>query len=143
LDQNNDVIDDVDNDGGGERDNEIAQRKAYHSAVRQFFDTYPSVNKTDLDHLLEIHNDAATAGFVDDVRTRWDFPGSFHFVTTVVSTIGMSRRFSYICDKFSGRIERAKCGLLRSIIPTSVSLSVTRHRAASLYKHGWMDRRPA
>jgi len=71
-----------------ERDNETAQRKAYHSAVRRFLDTYPSINKSDLDSLLKQHNDAATAGFVDDARTRWDFSGSFHFVSTVVSTIG-------------------------------------------------------
>ena len=71
-----------------EHDNEMAQRKDYQSRVRRFLSTYPSVNKSDLDELLEKHNEAATAGFVDEFRTRWDFSGSFHFVSTVVSTIG-------------------------------------------------------
>ena len=73
-----------------ERDNELAQRTAYQSAIQLFLDTYPSVNKSQLDSLLKKHNQAATAGFVDNARTRWDFSGSFFFVSTVVSTIGES-----------------------------------------------------
>jgi len=71
-----------------EHDNEKMQRKAYRSAVQQFLDNHPSVNKSDLDSLLEQHSEAASAGFLDDTRTRWDFSGSFYFVSTVVSTIG-------------------------------------------------------
>ena len=71
-----------------EQDNEIEQRKTYHSAVQQFLDSNPSVNRSDLNRLLQLHNTAATAGFVDEVRSRWDFSGSFSFVSTVVSTIG-------------------------------------------------------
>lgn len=74
-----------------EQDNEIEQRKTYHSAVQQFLDSNPSVNRSDLNRLLQLHNTAATAGFVDEVRTRWDFSGSFSFVSTVVSTIGEPR----------------------------------------------------
>jgi len=71
-----------------ERNNEVAERETYHSAVQRFLVSYPSVNRSDLDRLLARHIDAATGGFMDGTRTRWDFSGSFYFVSTVVSTIG-------------------------------------------------------
>lgn len=79
-----------------ERDNEIAQRKAYQSAVEQFLDSHPSVNRSDLDNLLRLHDNAATAGFVDNSRTKWDFSGSFLFVSTVVTTIGEPICFAHL-----------------------------------------------
>lgn len=40
-----------------------------------------------VDELLQAHNKASSAGIINK-RRRWDFPGSFHFVGTIVSTIG-------------------------------------------------------
>jgi len=68
-----------------ESSNELAEREAYFSAVRQFLGSYPSVNRSDLDSLLARHRNA---GIPDDARIRWDFSGSFHFVSTIVTTIG-------------------------------------------------------
>jgi len=84
-----------------ERDNEIAERKAYYLAVQRFLDSHPSVNRSDLHALLQKHIDAATAGFVDNARTRWDFSGSFHFVSTVVSTIGEMQNYLTLLQEIS------------------------------------------
>ncbi|GFO48645.1 potassium channel subfamily k member 13-like [Plakobranchus ocellatus] len=74
-----------------ERDNEVSEKRIYQQRVENFKIKYPEVNISDLEYLLDIHSKAETAGYVGDRRPRWDFPGSFYFVGTVVSTIGFKR----------------------------------------------------
>ena len=71
-----------------ERDNEVSEKRVYVKLVESFKLKYPEVNASDLEYLLHMHSKAETAGYVGDRRPRWDFPGSFYFVGTVVSTIG-------------------------------------------------------
>ena len=73
-----------------ERDNEETEKRVYEEYVEKFKLKYPQVNVSDLEYLLDMHSKAETAGYVGDRRPRWDFPGSFYFVGTVVSTIGKS-----------------------------------------------------
>ncbi|CAH2328019.1 potassium channel subfamily K member 13 [Pelobates cultripes] len=48
-----------------------------------------NLSKTDLHNFLRDYEEANVAGIrVDTIRPRWDFPGAFYFVGTVVSTIG-------------------------------------------------------
>lgn len=48
-----------------------------------------NVSRKDLEEFLRIYEEATGAGIrVDRPRARWDFPGAFYFVGTVVSTIG-------------------------------------------------------
>lgn len=72
-----------------EGENETLEKEKYRNHLQDFYDKYPSVNKSDLTALLKVHSEAESAGFVGDKRPRWDFSGSFYFVGTVVSTIGM------------------------------------------------------
>ncbi len=46
-----------------------------------------SVNCSQLIELLDLRGNFSLAGLMSD-RPKWDFPGSFYFVGTVVSTIG-------------------------------------------------------
>ncbi|XP_071080961.1 potassium channel subfamily K member 12-like [Haliotis cracherodii] len=71
-----------------EAENETKERKHYQDAVDTFLSQYPEVNRSRLQALLDLHGRAETAGIVGDKRPRWDFPGAFYFVGTVVSTIG-------------------------------------------------------
>ncbi|KAL8615506.1 hypothetical protein ACOMHN_028169 [Nucella lapillus] len=71
-----------------EADNEQKEKKEYEAVYRQFLLDNPGVNQTDLARLLHKHALADAAGIVGNKRARWDFPGSFYFVGTVVSTIG-------------------------------------------------------
>ena len=71
-----------------ERDQELEDRNAYHHEFNAFIEAYPSVNITDLNRILALHHEAASAGILNETRERWDFSGSFYFVGTVVSTIG-------------------------------------------------------
>lgn len=83
-----------------ERDNEIEERNHYYHILETFLHNNPSVNKSELEILLDAHADAATAGLLDDKRDRWDYAGSFYFVGTVVSTIGklfLSPLFLFLC----------------------------------------------
>lgn len=45
------------------------------------------VNCTALDVLLDLRGNMSAAGFMTGT-SKWDFPGAFHFVGTIVSTIG-------------------------------------------------------
>lgn len=47
-----------------------------------------------LHELLYAYGNASAIGIINK-RRRWDFPGSFHFVGTIVSTIG-ERTFSLL-----------------------------------------------
>lgn len=71
-----------------ERENEHKEKGEYNAVLEEFYEKYPSVNKSDLQALLKVHSEAESAGFVGNKRPRWDFSGSFYFVGTVVSTIG-------------------------------------------------------
>ena len=71
-----------------EQGNEQRERVEYRKMVDSFTELYPFVNKSLLEELLRQHALAAAAGFVEDIRPRWDFAGAFYFVGTVVSTIG-------------------------------------------------------
>ncbi|ESP03097.1 hypothetical protein LOTGIDRAFT_111197 [Lottia gigantea] len=71
-----------------ERDNEKKEKADYDAHVAEFKRKYPQINDTDLEALLALHSKAEAAGFVGNRRDRWDWPGSFYFVGTVVSTIG-------------------------------------------------------
>jgi potassium channel subfamily K protein 13 len=71
-----------------ERENEEREKRIYQDTLESFYNKYPEVNRTDVQSLLKVHAIADTAGIVGDKRQRWDYPGSFYFVGTVVSTIG-------------------------------------------------------
>ena len=71
-----------------EADNEQRERVEYRAMYQEFMASNPLVNETDLQELLRKHALADSAGIVGQKRARWDFPGSFYFVGTVVSTIG-------------------------------------------------------
>ena len=73
-----------------EADNELRERAEYEAMYQDFLANNPLVNVTDLQRLLRKHALADSAGIVGQKRARWDFPGSFYFVGTVVSTIGES-----------------------------------------------------
>ncbi|CAH1262303.1 KCNK13 [Branchiostoma lanceolatum] len=71
-----------------EYDKEQEDREEYDSALALFRQRYPDINISDLNQLLEAHADASSRGLLTSKRPRWDFPGAFYFVGTVVSTIG-------------------------------------------------------
>ncbi|OWF45696.1 potassium channel subfamily K member 12-like [Mizuhopecten yessoensis] len=71
-----------------EQDNEVLEKQVYTDRLNSFLRAYPSINRTDFDAILKVHAEAESAGFAGTKRPRWDFPGSFYFVGTVVSTIG-------------------------------------------------------
>ena len=48
-----------------------------------------NLSAAELNDFLRSYEEANVAGIrVDAIRPRWDFPGAFYFVGTVVSTIG-------------------------------------------------------
>ena len=72
-----------------EQDKEIEDRNTYRHYLKTFIE-HNDVNVTELEILLDIHAEAASAGIIEGKRPRWDFAGAFYFVGTVVSTIGKS-----------------------------------------------------
>ncbi|KZC14093.1 PREDICTED: potassium channel subfamily K member 13-like [Dufourea novaeangliae] len=73
-----------------EADLEIQQAaefwRVYHTFRRHHLQSGP-VALQRLDELLYAYGNASSSGIINKSR-RWDFPGSFHFVGTIVSTIG-------------------------------------------------------
>lgn len=86
-----------------EQDNELKEKQEYQSYLEDFYTRNPGVNKTDLEALLTRHGAAEAAGYVGNKRSRWDFSGSFYFVGTVISTIGMCNVI-LVLIKFNGII---------------------------------------
>lgn len=70
-----------------ESSNEEVETREYRKRIDMFIEIN-GVNRTELEALLKYHAEKEKAGFVGNKRARWDFPGSFYFVATVVSTIG-------------------------------------------------------
>ncbi|KAJ6661818.1 hypothetical protein lerEdw1_012989 [Lerista edwardsae] len=72
-----------------------SERQA-HEKWRARFDNFSqkySLNAAELrDFLAEYELAYVTGVRSGDIRSRWDFPGAFYFVSTVVSTIGESWR---------------------------------------------------
>ena len=97
-----------------ERENEENEKRMYNLTLQSFYDKYPTVDKKDVEYLLKKHSVAEAAGFVGNKRPRWDFPGSFYFVGTVVSTIGKLVIFS--CEKFRlcSNISLGECNIILS-----------------------------
>lgn len=60
--------------------------RVYHTFRRHHLQRSP-VALQRLDELLYAYGNASSSGIINKSR-RWDFPGSFHFVSTIVSTIG-------------------------------------------------------
>ncbi|XP_014468067.1 PREDICTED: potassium channel subfamily K member 13-like [Dinoponera quadriceps] len=60
--------------------------RVYHAFRRHHLRGSPSALQR-LHELLYAYGNASTTGIINK-RRRWDFPGSFHFVGTIVSTIG-------------------------------------------------------
>lgn len=58
--------------------------KLYHEFKRKYNNT---VNMAKVDELMYEFSNATASGYINR-RPRWDYPGSFYFVATVVSTIG-------------------------------------------------------
>lgn len=62
----------------------------------EFFEAYKkkqsydnaTFNETEFMEVLEQYARASAKGLLPGKRPRWDFPGAFYFVATVVSTIG-------------------------------------------------------
>ncbi len=81
-----------------ERDREVEDRNKYYHVLDTFLNNNPQVNTTELDELLRKHAEASSAGILEGRRKRWDFPGAFYFVGTVVSTIGKNQ--TRITSKF-------------------------------------------
>ncbi|XP_071949956.1 potassium channel subfamily K member 13-like [Antedon mediterranea] len=74
-----------------ESDCEKNERLNYTDTIDRFLEKYVAtglVNETELERLLQKNEYASKKGLVDSKRPRWDFPGSFYFVGTVVTTIG-------------------------------------------------------
>lgn len=61
--------------------------KVYHEFRQQHLRRNSSQAHQRLDELLYAWGNATATGVVNK-RRRWDFSGSFHFVGTIVSTIG-------------------------------------------------------
>jgi hypothetical protein len=47
-----------------------------------------SIRMIDVVEFMEFYGVVRDAGVINSTRARWDFMGSFHFVSTIVSTIG-------------------------------------------------------
>ncbi|XP_076766103.1 potassium channel subfamily K member 13-like [Xylocopa sonorina] len=60
--------------------------RVYHTFRRHYVKNGPIAFQR-LDELLYAYGNASSSGIINKSR-RWDFPGSFHFVGTIVSTIG-------------------------------------------------------
>lgn len=64
--------------------------RVYHTFRRHHLQSSP-VALQRLDELLYAYGNASSSGVINKSR-RWDFPGSFYFVGTIVSTIGKQIR---------------------------------------------------
>ncbi|KAM3861543.1 potassium channel, subfamily K, member 13 [Diretmus argenteus] len=70
---------------------EPKEREAKERWAQRFerFSQKYNLSKKELSNFLRNYEEANVAGIrVDTIRPRWDFPGAFYFVGTVVSTIG-------------------------------------------------------
>ncbi|XP_072166332.1 potassium channel subfamily K member 13-like [Diadema setosum] len=71
---------------------EDKERDIYNSRYSEYVHRYLNLsepfNKTDFDKMLDDYATASAKGLLPGRRPRWDFPGAFYFVATVVSTIG-------------------------------------------------------
>lgn len=63
-----------------ERPMEVAQRQEYHDSLQSFFKYNSKVNRTALMELLYKHGNLSLDGLTKS-RQRWDFSGSFYFVS--------------------------------------------------------------
>ncbi|XP_028648117.2 potassium channel subfamily K member 13-like [Erpetoichthys calabaricus] len=71
-----------------EHPGELQAQKLWKMRLRNFTQTF-NVSPAELMAFLRQYEEANVAGIrVDALRPRWDFPGAFYFVGTVVSTIG-------------------------------------------------------
>ncbi|KAK1171105.1 potassium channel subfamily K member 12-like [Acipenser oxyrinchus oxyrinchus] len=71
-----------------ERPKELQNQGRWNRTLYNFSDTF-NISLEDLRSFLRDYEAAIAAGVkADSVRPRWDFPGAFYFVGTVVSTIG-------------------------------------------------------
>ncbi|XP_066561841.1 potassium channel subfamily K member 13 [Amia ocellicauda] len=71
-----------------EHPSEIRARHLWRERLHNFTQAH-NVSVPMLHDLLRHYEEANVAGIrVDSLRPRWDFPGAFYFVGTVVSTIG-------------------------------------------------------
>ncbi|KAK6489273.1 potassium channel subfamily K member 12-like [Huso huso] len=71
-----------------ERPKELENQGRWNRTLYNFSDTF-NISFEDLRSFLRDYEAAIAAGVkADSVRPRWDFPGAFYFVGTVVSTIG-------------------------------------------------------
>ncbi|XP_055950889.1 potassium channel subfamily K member 13-like [Argiope bruennichi] len=71
-----------------EHQNETDDRKRYWEIYRWFMEKYNgTVDPADVEVLLWEYGNASASGIIQK-RPRWDYPGAFYFVGTVVSTIG-------------------------------------------------------
>lgn len=87
-----------------EHPKEKLAKERWAQRIEQFTQKY-NLSQDDLKNFLRNYEEANVAGIrVDSTRPRWDFPGAFYFVGTVVSTIGeMSdpnvdvKKMTFIC----------------------------------------------
>ncbi|GFW44480.1 potassium channel subfamily K member 12 [Trichonephila clavipes] len=71
-----------------EHQNETDDRERYWEIYRKFLEKYNgTVDPADVEVLLWEYGNASASGIIHK-RPRWDYPGAFYFVGTVVSTIG-------------------------------------------------------
>ncbi|RXM27484.1 Potassium channel subfamily K member 13 [Acipenser ruthenus] len=71
-----------------EQPTELKAKKLWTQRLRNFTEMH-SISGEDLKAFLRTYEEANVYGIhVDKLRPRWDFPGAFYFVGTVVSTIG-------------------------------------------------------
>ncbi|XP_062323645.1 potassium channel subfamily K member 13-like [Osmerus eperlanus] len=71
-----------------EQPKEREAKERWEQRFEHFSQTY-NLSKKELNNFLKNYEEANMAGIrVDAIRPRWDFPGAFYFVGTVVSTIG-------------------------------------------------------
>ena len=72
-----------------ERDTEQKSRQKYRNIFDNFRHKYKHlINESDLIELLDAYSNGSADGLIGP-KERWDLSGSFYFVATVVSTIGL------------------------------------------------------
>lgn len=74
-----------------ERPSEAAAQRRWNRTLTDFSRLF-NISLPELRAFLRSYEAAMAAGIrAEALRPRWDFPGAFYFVATVVSTIGESR----------------------------------------------------
>ena len=75
-------------EGSKEKEERADYEKRYDETISYLTNHTGTFNETYFQDFLEYHAMTSAKGLLPGKRPRWDFPGAFYFVATVVSTIG-------------------------------------------------------